>query len=123
MQSSVLYHFTDLRIATHILPLPGHLHSLSTLLNLGGRLLPCNIEDIKVGQLFGCLKHQCAFPNSRIPAEKHKRAFYKATSQYPVQLGNIRSEAACHLRSEEHTSELQSRGHLVCRLLLEKKKK
>src|SRR5439155_20947032 len=27
------------------------------------------------------------------------------------------------LRSEEHTSELQSRGHLVCRLLLEKKQK
>src|SRR5690625_6077833 len=27
------------------------------------------------------------------------------------------------VRSEEHTSELQSRGHLVCRLLLEKKKK
>src|SRR5690625_5843365 len=27
------------------------------------------------------------------------------------------------LRSEEHTSELQSRGQLVCRLLLEKKKK
>src|SRR5690625_5416158 len=28
----------------------------------------------------------------------------------------------CADRSEEHTSELQSRGHLVCRLLLEKKK-
>src|SRR3989442_15497198 len=28
----------------------------------------------------------------------------------------------CSLRSEEHTSELQSRPHLVCRLLLEKKK-
>src|SRR5437870_6459368 len=27
------------------------------------------------------------------------------------------------IRSEEHTSELQSRGHLVCRLLLEKKNK
>src|SRR5690625_5821600 len=26
------------------------------------------------------------------------------------------------VRSEEHTSELQSRGHLVCRLLLEKKR-
>src|SRR5690625_6769580 len=26
-----------------------------------------------------------------------------------------------NIRSEEHTSELQSRGHLVCRLLLEKK--
>src|SRR2546429_8654263 len=31
--------------------------------------------------------------------------------------------AARHARSEEHTSELQSRLHLVCRLLLEKKKK
>src|SRR5262245_65763060 len=30
---------------------------------------------------------------------------------------------AMHLRSEEHTSELQSLRHLVCRLLLEKKKK
>src|SRR5699024_12685840 len=29
----------------------------------------------------------------------------------------------CHARSEEHTSELQSRFDLVCRLLLEKKKK
>src|SRR5690625_6748563 len=29
---------------------------------------------------------------------------------------------AKNTRSEEHTSELQSRGHLVCRLLLEKKK-
>src|SRR2546421_4506502 len=28
-----------------------------------------------------------------------------------------------HMRSEEHTSELQSRSDLVCRLLLEKKKK
>src|SRR3712207_8069598 len=28
-----------------------------------------------------------------------------------------------HTRSEEHTSELQSRQYLVCRLLLEKKKK
>src|SRR2546422_5515242 len=31
--------------------------------------------------------------------------------------------AGQHDRSEEHTSELQSRLHLVCRLLLEKKKK
>src|SRR3989442_6227408 len=30
---------------------------------------------------------------------------------------------AANTRSEEHTSELQSRPHLVCRLLLEKKKK
>ena len=31
--------------------------------------------------------------------------------------------ASGRVRSEEHTSELQSRLHLVCRLLLEKKKK
>src|SRR3989442_10158045 len=36
-----------------------------------------------------------------------------------VQLGVLRED----IRSEEHTSELQSRPHLVCRLLLEKKKK
>src|SRR2546429_4814843 len=33
------------------------------------------------------------------------------------------SSDVCVMRSEEHTSELQSRLHLVCRLLLEKKKK
>src|SRR5439155_22127527 len=36
--------------------------------------------------------------------------------------GTLRRRAAPP-RSEEHTSELQSRGHLVCRLLLEKKKR
>src|SRR5690554_7015652 len=35
--------------------------------------------------------------------------------------GTIEGVSVC--RSEEHTSELQSRPHLVCRLLLEKKKK
>src|SRR2546427_12937683 len=32
------------------------------------------------------------------------------------------SVLTCHMRSEEHTSELQSQSNLVCRLLLEKKK-
>src|SRR3989442_6000824 len=44
-----------------------------------------------------------------------------AVHQRPVVLGH--HEQARSLRSEEHTSELQSRPHLVCRLLLEKKKK
>src|SRR5216684_4540282 len=43
------------------------------------------------------------------------------------QIGRLRDvldkEAKVEGRSEEHTSELQSRLHLVCRLLLEKKKK
>src|SRR5690625_6544541 len=40
-----------------------------------------------------------------------------------LQLGLAESARAAFLalRSEEHTSELQSRGHLVCRLLLDKK--
>src|SRR3712207_8078815 len=39
----------------------------------------------------------------------------------PVVEGLLRSALGCS-RSEEHTSELQSRQYLVCRLLLEKKK-
>src|SRR5690349_23858294 len=39
------------------------------------------------------------------------------------QLPSPRSQAAAAVRSEEHTSELQSRRDLVCRLLLEKKNK
>src|SRR5690625_5829964 len=38
-------------------------------------------------------------------------------------LGTGDDPGAARGRSEEHTSELQLRGHLVCRLLLEKKKK
>src|SRR5690554_7133387 len=37
-------------------------------------------------------------------------------------LKKFNGEAYADARSEEHTSELQSRPHLVCRLLLEKKK-
>src|SRR5437660_8410603 len=40
-----------------------------------------------------------------------------------VPVPSVNAAQASAVRSEEHTSELQSRGHLVCRLLLEKKKK
>src|SRR5947209_9190699 len=43
----------------------------------------------------------------------------KQTEKAPLRLPPL----ASFLRSEEHTSELQSRQYLVCRLLLEKKKK
>src|SRR3989442_1659566 len=50
----------------------------------------------------------------------------KAVGAFVVSVGFIAMGAASLLpyryRSEEHTSELQSRPHLVCRLLLEKKK-
>src|SRR5436305_6199686 len=45
-------------------------------------------------------------------------------NRIPRPRSSPRSAGCCHTRrSEEHTSELQSRPHLVCRLLLEKKKK
>src|SRR5437870_9837113 len=46
--------------------------------------------------------------------------FRESTHARPARL--IRTDDEQWRRSEEHTSELQSRGHLVCRLLLEKKK-
>src|SRR5690625_6354239 len=41
--------------------------------------------------------------------------------QLSIQRVHIANPGHVPVRSEEHTSELQSRGHLVCRLLLEKK--
>src|SRR3989442_8787081 len=41
----------------------------------------------------------------------------------PTKLQDVVASPITVARSEEHTSELQSRPHLVCRLLLEKKKK
>src|SRR5947209_20628473 len=39
-----------------------------------------------------------------------------------VEIAECAGARVVHVRSEEHTSELQSRQYLVCRLLLEKKK-
>src|SRR5690349_23905773 len=55
----------------------------------------------------------------RRPLELGDRAGHVRGVRRPVQ----RRPAAVHDRSEEHTSELQSRRDLVCRLLLEKKNK
>src|SRR2546422_8464700 len=47
---------------------------------------------------------------------------HPATRSVPAGADARELPRAAYLRSEEHTSELQSRLHLVCRLLLEKKK-
>src|SRR5258708_21733034 len=58
------------------------------------------------------LSREPRFP-SLVPTHHHPaKVLYQPLRKLP----NI------HLRSEEHTSELQSPDHLVCRLLLEKKK-
>src|SRR5437870_7777594 len=79
----------------------------------GAEAFMCDVSnDIEIEALFGKLKerydklhvlvHSVAFA----PADELKGEFLDTTRE----------------RSEEHTSELQSRGHPVCRLLLEKKK-
>src|SRR3712207_7298207 len=62
-------------------------------------------------------------------AEGPERAWSRAEALFLVELAQRRltldrdvETAIVALRSEEHTSELQSRQYLVCRLLLEKKK-
>src|SRR5690625_6105342 len=54
------------------------------------------------------------------------RRFTEGPLYHPLRRGTeratVRGGHGRQRRSEEHTSELQSRGHLVCRLLLEKKK-
>src|SRR3712207_7327126 len=58
----------------------------------------------------------CSFAATRSPASEEWNArLFRASASC------LGSPASC--RSEEHTSELQSRQYLVCRLLLEKKKK
>src|SRR5207253_3266140 len=54
---------------------------------------------------------------SSVHSSTELRSVSEVTSAPSMPHGTTRSN-----RSEEHTSELQSRGHLVCRLLLEKKK-
>src|SRR2546422_4516714 len=55
--------------------------------------------------------------------EREKNILQIVSTQVAMAIERKRAEDAVRTRSEEHTSELQSRLHLVCRLLLEKKKK
>src|SRR5260221_6256839 len=64
-----------------------------------------------------------ALPISRVSQfEGGNRMESSAAKQQPMAGGNMTTAEQTYLRSEEHTSELQSHSDLVCRLLLEKKK-
>src|SRR3989442_11588391 len=68
-----------------------------------------------------------ALPISRaaagsIPSMSRVISLVRGTARPAPNAGAIRASGHQPVRSEEHTSELQSRPHLVCRLLLEKKK-
>src|SRR5690625_6405383 len=84
-------------------------------------------------QSYGALRRLHSFPTrrssdllnetTRLPAPSRDTRIMNETFDFVViGSGGGALCAALTARSEEHTSELQSRGHLVCRLLLEKKK-
>src|SRR5690625_6812273 len=62
-----------------------------------------------------------AAPCTASPPRRWRRSAWTSTSTGPS-ASSASPASSWSRRSEEHTSELQSRGHLVCRLLLEKKK-
>src|SRR5262245_64183229 len=66
-------------------------------------------NDTATTEIYTLSLHDALPISSRYSAEECLFTWWAATS--------------CKARSEEHTSELQSLRHLVCRLLLEKKKK
>src|SRR5688572_33436323 len=71
-------------------------------------------REIAQHRSFGAARHSLrarVFSLPDVPPLPHR----------PVE--NTRARSECRARSEEHTSELQSQSNLVCRLLLEKKKK
>src|SRR3712207_2361178 len=74
-------------------------------------------DDLGFSDL-GCYGGEIATPNLDALARNGLRftQFYNSARCWPTR-------AAVLTRSEEHTSELQSRQYIVCRLLLEKKKK
>src|SRR5207253_6539607 len=93
----------------------------------GGRI---GVAAMGVGLAQGALDQALAYA-------KERKAFGQTISKFQAiqaKIADISAEIEAarlltykaalqkEARSEEHTSELQSRGHLVCRLLLEKKK-
>src|SRR5690606_41499671 len=62
------------------------------------------------------LEHRIAGAGAEVHGERPR------VREQPLERGQVAARQVDHVRSEEHTSELQSRENLVCRLLLEKKK-
>src|SRR5437016_11350879 len=92
-------------------------------LRLGGKLLRLVSEEL--GETLECANSGGLVPHGKLPL------LTAALRRFPV-LGGFTLTTRCDAppgsglgssRSEEHTSELQSLTNLVCRLLLEKKKK
>src|SRR5438552_6913112 len=79
-------------------------------------------QPLTPDRLFGW--HASLFPAGRSGMRKLRVGAWRDDSTGPMQVVSGHAPTrSLRMRSEEHTSELQSPDHLVCRLLLEKKKK
>src|SRR5207253_10609920 len=65
---------------------------------------------------------RCSVAIFSLEMPKEQLVMRMLASEARVDAQRMRTGRLIESRSEDHTSELQSRGHLVCRLLLEKKK-
>src|SRR2546430_5805769 len=72
--------------------------------------------------LFRSAQMRGAWPRPRA-GRRRRREIFRSGRGYAAAARPARRAPPARERSEEHTSELQSQSNLVCRLLLEKKKK
>src|SRR5690625_2346390 len=89
-----------------------------------GQLREARKDIGMIFQHFNLLDSKTIFQNIAIPLilSKQDKSVIKKRVMELLDFVGLSDKAESY-RSEEHTSELQSRGHLVCRLLLEKKNK
>src|SRR5207302_7567166 len=97
---------------------------------LNGESVLMNCARTGIGPSVKALIAAGANVNMKEPEHDQTALMWAAAEKHPeaVRLlleagADIRARSRIYARSEEHTSELQSRENLVCRLLLEKKKK
>src|SRR5215813_5637576 len=108
----------DLGISTLVDILAPHRHAHDPVLPL---LPPSAPEHLILAVCCGCSRWAWASPagtGSRPCCPRYRRSSWPAAWMWT----RLPCTWSSSMRSEEHTSELQSRPHLVCRLLLEKKK-
>src|SRR5690606_40327840 len=91
--------------------------------------LCAQLVDGALGMAYGLVSSSVmlgmGLPPAQVSASIHAAEVFTtgASGASHLAMGNVDKRLFLRLRSEEHTSELQSRENLVCRLLLEKKKK
>src|SRR5436305_2744710 len=77
------------------------------------------VNDTPTTEIYTLSLHDALPISTMAVCWSHSRVTWAYGTNRPVDAAVVYADT----RSEEHTSELQSRPHLVCRLLLEKKKK